>query len=109
MRCLVIGGTGFVGSEVTAFLLEHGHDVATVSRRGAQTRGGAESIRADRKDGAAFAAAIGAREFDLVVDLCGYQVQDLDAVLPALRGRIGHYVFISTDFVYTTDIERVPI
>ena len=32
-RVLVLGGTGFVGSEVTLAMLQLGHSVVTVSRR----------------------------------------------------------------------------
>jgi nucleoside-diphosphate-sugar epimerase len=94
---------------MAASLQERGHQVAVLSRRGNAPANGIETIHADRKNADSFASAIGSREFDVVVDLCAYQPEDLDAVMPALRGRSGHYLFISTDFVYSSEIERFPI
>lgn len=109
MKVLLIGGNGFVGSAVARFLLHRGHSVSSLSRGNSRPPAEVEPLTADRKDAASFATAVGKRSFDLVVDLTAFQGADIDAVIPALRGRVGHYVMISTDFVYATDLEQLPI
>lgn len=109
MNILLIGGNGFIGTGVARYFAQRGHRITSAARSSASSVAGVESIAADRKDAASFAGAVGARTFDIAVDLTAYQPPDLDAVLPALLGRVGHYFFISTDFVYANDIEQFPI
>src|SRR5262249_37803899 len=53
----------------------------------------------------ALEAALGERRFDLVVDCALYRGPEAAGAVSAFTGRTGHYVFISTDFVYSPDIE----
>src|SRR5687767_13961802 len=111
MNILLIGGNGFIGTGIARYFTERGgeHRIASVARSSRPAVAGVEAIAGDRADAGAFARAIGQRTFDLAIDITAYQASDLDAVLPAMRGRVGHYAFISTDFVYATDIEEFPI
>jgi nucleoside-diphosphate-sugar epimerase len=110
MNILLIGGNGFIGSGIARYFVERGgHRVASVARQSRPALAAVDSIEADRASAASFAAAIGARTFDIAVDLTAYQTPELDAVLSSLAGRVGHFFFISTDFVYANDIEQLPI
>lgn len=110
MQALVIGGSGFLGTPVTERLLAAGHRVAVLSRGERPIAHGAQLLKGDRKSVDSFTAAIADRgSFDLVVDITAMTAPDLERVLPPLRDRVGHYVMISTDFVYATDIETLPI
>jgi nucleoside-diphosphate-sugar epimerase len=109
MNVLLIGGNGFIGSGVAKYFSERGHRITSVSRTSRPASGNIESVAADRMNASSFSAAIGSRAFDIAVDLTAYKKADLDAVLPSLVGRTGHFFFISTDFVYANDIEQFPI
>jgi nucleoside-diphosphate-sugar epimerase len=109
MRILLIGGNGFIGKAIGRYFLEKGHSVSSISRGKSTPIDGVEPIIADRKNADAFKAAIGKRSFDLAVDLTAFNPPDVDAVVPTLKGNVGHYVMISTDFVYSADIEQFPI
>lgn len=110
MKTLIIGGTGFLGSGITRVLVEHGHQV-TLMARGNKTNDFPQLpfLVCNRSDATAFAVAVAGQSFDLVVDCAGYKQADIAAVLPALAGRVSHFVFISTDFTYSPDIVELPI
>ena len=59
MRVLVLGGTGYVGSEVVASLLSAGHEVrALVHSEGSRVPEGAEPVRGDVADGGSVTASL---------------------------------------------------
>jgi len=101
MNVLLIGGTRFVGHFLALRLLAQGHRV-TVLNRGVTPDGlgaGVERLRADRgTDG--FDSALAGRHFDAVVDFAAYRPEEVERALRVLRGRVGHYLFISTGQVY---------
>jgi nucleoside-diphosphate-sugar epimerase len=109
MQVLLIGGSGFAGTAIAEHFLSRNDRVAVVSRGNKPVPVGTEPLLADRKDASAFASAIGGRTFDLAIDMTAFNAGDVNAVLPALSRKAGHYVLISTDFVYATDIEQIPI
>lgn len=54
MKVVVVGGTGFVGSHLIPYLVEHGHAVISVARRGAPLPGwpaGVRSVAGDVETG----------------------------------------------------------
>ena len=62
MKLLVIGGSGFVSGTIARTAVAQGHEVWTVTRGRRQAPPGVHTIVADRKDAAAFRAAVaGAR------------------------------------------------
>jgi len=109
MKVLLIGGSGFVGAAISELLLSRKDRVAVLSRGNKPVPAGTEPLTGDRQKQDSFAAAIGGRTFDLVVDITAFSAADVNAVVPALAGKAGHYVLISTDFVYSPDIETIPI
>lgn len=114
MRVLIIGGTGFLSSALVSESLVAGHEV-TVLTRGSASRPdpppGVQSLQANRSDAGELGAAIGDRAFDLVIDSILYRPEDAEAIIELLRGggRVGRYVFISTDFVYGGEPRAFPL
>jgi nucleoside-diphosphate-sugar epimerase len=102
MNVLVIGGTRFVGLRLVRMLVAAGHHVTVLNRgkRTAKLPDGVERLYADRRDAGQVHAALKGRWYDLVCDITGYQVANLEPVVEALAGQVGHYIFQSTGAVY---------
>jgi 2'-hydroxyisoflavone reductase len=99
MRLLVIGGTVFVGRAVVEAALARGDEV-TVFHRGRHGRGAfadAETILGDRTTDL---DRLAGREWDVVVDTCGFRPEHVRASGRALAGAVDRYVFVSTAGVY---------
>ncbi|MGG5258519.1 NAD-dependent epimerase/dehydratase family protein [Phycicoccus avicenniae] len=98
MRLLVLGGTAFLGREVARAGLAAGHDVTCVARgESGAPADGARLVTADRS-----APGLGGVEderWDAVIDVARDPGQVARAV-EALRGRVGHWGFVSTGNVY---------
>jgi 2'-hydroxyisoflavone reductase len=98
MRLLVIGGTVFVGRAVVAAALARGHDVTVFhrGRHGEDAHPGVEHVHGDR---ATDLGLVSGREWDAVVDTCGFDGAALRASAEALRD-VPHYSFVSSVSVY---------
>ena len=94
MKLLVIGGTQFSGRALTERALARGHDVTLFHRgmNGADLFPEAEHVLGDRGEGL---EPLGDREFDAVVDTCGYVPRTVGAAVERLRGA-GWYGYISS-------------
>lgn len=100
-QALVVGGTGFLGAAIVRELRAAGWELTTLARgRQGDPFHDVSLIVADRRQPGALAQAIRGRDFDLVVDCAAFQGPDAAVALEAFTGRLGLYVFISTDFVY---------
>lgn len=101
MDILLIGASGFVSGTLAAAALEQGFRVWGVTRGERAIDPRIQPIKADRKDEAAFRAAIEAMDmtWDLVVDVIAYDeaaaAQDVDV----FHDKAKRFVFVSTDFV----------
>lgn len=108
MKVLIIGGTRFIGRHLVARLQEQGHQI-TIFNRG-QTAvpvwfDGVTLLQGDRKRTEDLQrAAIG--EYDVVVDTVIYTPEEASQAVNLFRGRVGHYIMISTGNVYKLD--RLP-
>jgi nucleoside-diphosphate-sugar epimerase len=102
---LIIGGSGFLGSAITAQLTEDGWETHVLSRGNKPVTQGSTVIQADRSVPEKLQAALEGRHYDLVVDCAGYKEPDAANTLHSLNGRCGHYVFISTDYVYASSMQ----
>ncbi|MBM6400458.1 oxidoreductase [Phycicoccus sonneratiae] len=98
MKLLVLGGTAFLGREVARAGLAAGHDVTCVARgTSGEVAAGARLVVADRAaDGL---GGVEEERWDAVVDVARDPGQVRRAVA-ALRGRVGHWGFVSTGNVY---------
>ncbi|MDK1386565.1 NAD-dependent epimerase/dehydratase family protein [Sinorhizobium sp. 8-89] len=108
-RIVVIGGSGHVGSYLIPRLVELGHEVVNVSRGTAKPYrphyawGLIESVALDRaveeKKGQ-FGTKIAELNGDIVVDMISFDLASTQQIVEALRGKVQHYLFCSTIWVY---------
>lgn len=102
MRLLFVGGTRFVGRKMVESALQRGHEV-TLFNRGKTNPGAFEGTEALIGDRTADLGALQGREWDAVIDVCGYWPKAVAPLCDLLRDRVGRYVFISTISVYSDD------
>ncbi|MDQ1741609.1 MAG: hypothetical protein QOE53_3261, partial [Pseudonocardiales bacterium] len=99
MRLLVIGGTVFLGRAVVEAALSRGHTV-TIFHRGVhnpQLFPEAERLLGDRTRDL---SALHGREWDAVIDTCGFEPEHVGAAAGLLADRVGHYGFVSSGSAY---------
>ncbi|TDK28373.1 epimerase [Luteimonas aestuarii] len=101
LRVLILGGTGFTGPFQVQYALARGHQV-TLFNRGRRPSpewpGEVEQLHGDRDTGDL--KALEGREWDVCIDnptTLPFWVRDAGNVL---KGKVGHYLFISTISVY---------
>jgi nucleoside-diphosphate-sugar epimerase len=70
---------------------------------------GAEWLRADVADAGSVRAALGSREFDVVVNFIAFTSDQVRSDVDAFTGRTGQYVFISSASAYQKPPRQVPI
>lgn len=109
MKVCVVGGTGNISTSFAQLLLEVGHEV-TLFNRG-QTRAapppGVKSITGDRKERAAFEAAMQAQAFDAAIDMICFDAEDARSTLRAFRG-VKHLIHCSTVCTYGVQYDWLP-
>jgi nucleoside-diphosphate-sugar epimerase len=108
-RVVIIGGSGHVGSYLVPRLVELGHDVVNVTRgvskpyRPHYAWHQVENVSLDRlaeeKTGQ-FGKKIAALKPDIVLDMISFDLPSTQQLVEALRGKIEHYIFCSTIWVY---------
>jgi nucleoside-diphosphate-sugar epimerase len=108
-RIVVTGGSGHVGSYLVPKLVELGHEVVNVSRGSARPYrphhawSHVENVVLDRaaeeKTGR-FGAKIANLDPDIVVDMIAFDLSSTTQIVEALRGRVEHYLFCSSIWVY---------
>jgi len=116
MKILVIGGTVFLGKHIIIKLLNRNHEVTIFNR-------GKSSIRSDKKNQAIVdrceliigdrnnakdIATLQNRNFDIVIDTCGYYPRQLRESNKVLEKNVGLYIYISSVSVYK-DFEKIGI
>jgi nucleoside-diphosphate-sugar epimerase len=108
-RVVVIGGSGHVGSYLLPALVGRGHEVLNVSRGTASPYRehaaweAVEQVAVDRKAEEAegrFGARIADLNADIVVDMISFELEGAQQLVEALRGKIEHYLFCSSIWVY---------
>ncbi|MGX7671828.1 SDR family oxidoreductase [Plantactinospora sp. DSM 117369] len=111
-RVLFVGGSGIISSACSRLAVERGIEL-TVLNRGTTTRrplpAGVTVLRADIRDPDSVRAALGAREFDAVVDWIAFTPAHVRTSVELFRDRTGQYVFISSASAYQTPPARLPI
>src|SRR4051795_1880828 len=99
MRLLVIGGTVFLGRAVAQTALARGHGVTLFhrGRHGAGLFPEAEHLLGDRTQDL---APLEGREWDAVIDTCGFEPEHVGAAARLLADAAGHYGFVSSGSAY---------
>ena len=104
MRVLVVGGTEFVSLHLVQALRRDGHDVAVLNRGRSPARlpAGVRALVCDRLDHGALARTLAGERVDALVDVAyaPTTAADVEALLRALEGRVGHALFVSTGRVH---------
>ena len=104
MQVLVIGGTEFISLHLVRALLRDGHRVAVLNRgrNPARVPAGVRTIVCDRLDHAALRKTLAGERCDALVDITYAPTTgaDVEALLDALDGRLGHAMFVSTGRVH---------
>lgn len=96
MKILITGGTVFVSRYAARWFAQRGYDVFVLNRGTRPQEEGVSLIRADRHK---LGGALKQHSFDAVLDICGYNPQDINSLLDGL-GEFGEYVFVSSSAVY---------
>ena len=101
-RVLLLGGSGLLGGPAREAFLAAGHEVTVLTRggRALPPHPRLRALRADRRDRAALAAALGGEKFDVAVDLLAYTAADLDGLFSVPGFEPGRFVMLSTGQVY---------
>jgi nucleoside-diphosphate-sugar epimerase len=103
LRLFLVGGTGFIGRQLTRLLLAQGHGVA-VYHRG--TTGppppGARAFHGSRRDQLTLKSAIGTFAPSILVDTNAYTRADTTALLGALTDPVDCLVILSSADVYAS-------
>ncbi len=110
MNVLFIGGTGLISTAISRQLLEAGHTVTLFNRGKSENRlpGGAQEIRGDRKDYAAFEQTFADKTYDVVVDMVAFHPDDSASAVRAFAGRCGQFIHCSTVCVYSGPVTQIP-
>ncbi|MBO0815148.1 MAG: NAD-dependent epimerase/dehydratase family protein [Actinobacteria bacterium] len=112
LRVLFLGGTGIISSACSWRAVAQGIDLFVLNRGRSTDRPlppEATVLRGDARDPASVRDALGAREFDAVVDWVAYTPDHVHADIDTFRGRAGQFVFISSASAYQTPPSRVPV
>jgi 2'-hydroxyisoflavone reductase len=102
MKLLVLGGTVFLGRHLVAAALARGH-VLTLFNRGQHNPELFPEVEKLRGDRGGDLEALAGREWDAVVDLCGYVPRLVRNSAEKLAGAVRHYTFISSISVYADE------
>ena len=102
MNILVIGGTRNLGHLLVHQLIALGHRVSVFNR--GLTRDElpeqVERLRGDRTKKQQLARALEGKSFDVVIDNALYKQEEAEDIAALLKGRVGHYIFLSSGQVY---------
>ncbi|MEU6314883.1 NAD-dependent epimerase/dehydratase family protein [Streptomyces sp. NPDC047014] len=108
-RILVVGGSRYFGKSLVRGVWEAGDEVVVLNRGASAPPAGVEHLVADRGDEERLRGALGAREFDVVVDQVCYTARQAEIARRVFAGRTGRYVMTSTMEVYDPATLPVPL
>lgn len=101
LAILVLGGTAWLGREISTQALARGHAVSCLARgESGPPAAGASFIRADRRDERAY-EAVRDQSWDTVIDV-SWQPGMVRGALAALHERARHWIYISSGSVYAS-------
>jgi nucleoside-diphosphate-sugar epimerase len=107
MNILVIGGTYFLGKAFVEKATAKEHHICLLNRgsRNIDVNGSITQFHADRHDTERL-ALLTEKEFDVIVDFCGYCEGDIKTIVDIPDIKTRQYIFVSTCDVYRRDTGR---
>jgi len=112
LQVLFIGGTGTISSACARLAVTRGIELSVLNRGQTSIRTVPESakvIQGDIRDPDATRAALGDRDFDVVVNFVAFTPDQVQSDIDLFAGRTGQYVFISSASAYQKPVQRLPI
>lgn len=101
MRILIMGGTRFIGVYLTKMLVEQGHEVVLFNRgKKPAPVDGIQQIHGDRTNPTELKEKLSGETFDAIFDNNGRELSDTQPLVEIFRGRIEHFVYMSSAGVY---------
>ena len=107
---LILGGNGFIGSAATVALLDNGHNITLLNRGNVYFDSDTrikpfvlKEILCDREKSLSLECKDLKEDetyYDVVIDFTSYTPKQVGQILETLSGRIGFYIFISSEAVY---------
>lgn len=107
MKILILGGTKFAGLHAALAAVSNDHEVTLFNRGTHPAPDGVTSIVGDRLAPDGY-ASLDNLTFDVVIDTWSTNPIAIQRAVEALRGRIGHYIYISTLSVYDFEQGTAP-
>lgn len=112
MNVLVLGGTHFIGRALVRVFLDSGCSVTVLNRgtKKVNIPNGVTLIQVDRKSAIDLNESFRVNHtfFDAVIDLSGYNDNDVKLMVNVLTGHFSHYMFCSSAAVYKQPPRRFP-
>jgi nucleoside-diphosphate-sugar epimerase len=103
MRVLIMGGTRFIGVNLTKVLVEQGHEVVLFNRgKKAAPVAGIQQIHGDRTQGDQLKEKLAHEHFDAIFDNNGRELSDTQPLVEIFKDRLQHFVYVSSAGVYLT-------
>ena len=94
MKILIIGGNRFVGKLVAKKLLKN-HNVTLINRSGTGPKG-CTILKGDRNNTSDFINKLKDIKFDIVIDMCLYNLKQCFLIDELFSGKISKYIFMSS-------------
>ena len=101
MKCLVVGGTGFLGGAIVETLLRSGEDV-TVLTRGKTKRMLPDAVKTISTDRFGDLSELKDEQFDWIFDTCAFEPRAVSRLLETVGASCQRYVLVSSISAYGT-------
>lgn len=111
MKVLFIGGTGIISSACSQLAVERGFELYLLNRGESKRQApeGAHILQGDVRDKDSVQKAIGAHNFDAVVNWIGFTPEHIETDIELFRNRTDQYIFISSASAYQTPPVNLPV
>ncbi|MDQ3179446.1 MAG: NAD-dependent epimerase/dehydratase family protein [Acidobacteriota bacterium] len=100
MKILIIGGTKFLGRHLINAALKNNHKVTLFNRGKKYSDEKIENVEQIHGDRNSDLDRLSGRNWDAVIDTCGYLPQTVKVSAEALKDAVNQYVFVSSISVY---------